>query len=243
MKRIKSYSQILETVRERVSIMEMALDPDRLKNIKRLKEAGDVANSLKELKPTLDRIINICKDINYDDIVYSYKNDIVKISFNSIVFVLLATLKNDLNILGDEVQQRIFGDGYDDIYLEVELDSELLNKIDIINGLPNFMKGIGLGKKIYKKLIKDFGFISSFNGYEPSLDSSMVWRSLTTDSEIFTFINNENIISFWNGLDYYLIVEKLKIFYEEKGVIQIDDDFLKKYELSEKEFIYKLQSI
>jgi hypothetical protein len=41
MKIIKSYSQILETVRERVSITEMALSPDRLENIKRLKESGD----------------------------------------------------------------------------------------------------------------------------------------------------------------------------------------------------------
>ncbi len=57
----------------------MALNPDRLENIKRLKDAGDISNSLKELKPTLNRIINICKDINYDDIVYSYKNNIAKI--------------------------------------------------------------------------------------------------------------------------------------------------------------------
>jgi hypothetical protein len=243
MKVLKSYSQILESIRERVSITEMALNPDRLDNLKRFKDAGDISSSLKLIKPTLDRIINICKDTNYDDIVYSYKNDIVKISFNSIVFVLLATLKNDLNILGDEIQQRIFGDGYDDIYLEVELDKDLLNKIDIMNGLPNFMKGIGLGKKIYKKLIKDFGFISSFNGYEPSLDSSMVWRSLATDSEIFTFTNDENIIRFWNDLNYDLILEKLKLFYEQIGDIQIDNDFLKKYELSEEEFIDKLQSV
>jgi hypothetical protein len=243
MKVLKSYSQILESIRERVSITEMALNPDRLDNLKRFKDAGDISSSLKLIKPTLDRIINICKDTNYDDIVYSYKNDIVKISFNSIVFVLLATLKNDLNILGDEIQQRIFGDGYDDIYLEVELDKDLLNRIDIMNGLPNFMKGIGLGKKIYKKLIKDFGFISSFNGYEPSLDSSMVWRSLATDSEIFTFTNDENIISFWNDLNYDLILEKLKLFYEQIGDIQIDNDFLKKYELSEEEFIDKLQSV
>jgi hypothetical protein len=243
MKVLKSYSQILESIRERVSITEMALNPDRLDNLKRFKDAGDISSSLKLIKPTLDRIINICKDTNYDDIVYSYKNDIVKISFNSIVFVLLATLKNDLNILGDEIQQRIFGDVYDDIYLEVELDKDLLNKIDIMNGLPNFMKGIGLGKKIYKKLIKDFGFISSFNGYEPSLDSSMVWRSLATDSEIFTFTNDENIISFWNDLNYDLILEKLKLFYEQIGDIQIDNDFLKKYELSEEEFIDKLQSV
>lgn len=68
----------------------------------------------------------------------------------------------------------------------------------------------------------------------------MVCRSLSTDSEIFTFINDENIISFWNDLNYDLIVENLKLFYEKKGNIQIDDDFLKKYELSEEEFIDKL---
>jgi hypothetical protein len=39
------------------------------------------------------------------------------------------------------------------------------------------------------------------------------------------------LLVFGISLDYNLIVEKLKIFYEEKGVIQIDDDFLKKYEI------------
>lgn len=237
MKKIKSYSQILDSVKERVSIMEMALNPERLDKAKRFKDAGDISNSLKLIQPSLDKVVDICRNINYDDINYSYKNGLVKVSYNSVVLVLLATLKNDTDILGDEVHQRIFGDGYDDIYLEIEIDSELLNRIDIINGLPNFMKGIGLGKKIYKKLIKDFGFISSFNGYEPSLESSMVWKSLATDSDIFSFINDNNIISFWSELDYNLIIQKLKLFYQKKGNIQIDDDFLKKNELSEKELI------
>lgn len=237
MKKVKSYSEILDSIKKRKLITERALDPERIDKLKRLKDAGDVSNSLKELKPTLDRIIDICRDINYDDIAYSYKNGIIKTSYNSIVLVLLATLKNDLDILDDEIHNRIFGDGYDDLYLEIELDKKYLNKIDIMNGLPNFMKGIGLGKKIYKKLIKDFGFISSFNGYEPSLDSSMVWRSLATDKEIFTFSNDENLISFWNELDYDLIIEKLKNFYKYKGKIQIDDDFLKKFKLDESEFI------
>lgn len=241
MKKIKSYSQILDSVKERVSIMEMALNPERIDKVKRFKDAGDISNSLKLIQPSLDKVVDICRNINYDDINYSYKNDLVKVSYTSVVLVLLATLKNDTDILGDEVHQRIFGDGYDDIYLEIEIDSELLNRIDIINGLPNFMKGIGLGKKIYKKLIKDFGFISSFNGYEPSLESSMVWRTLATDSEIFTFINDDNIISFWSDLDYNLIIQKLKLFYQKKGKIQIDDDFLKKNELSEKELISLIQ--
>lgn len=141
MKKIKSYSQILDSVKERVSIMEMALNPERIDKVKRFKDAGDISNSLKLIQPSLDKVVDICRNINYDDINYSYKNDIVKVSYNSVVLVLLATLKNDTDILGDELHHRIFGDGYDDIYLEIEIDSELLNRIDIINGLPNFMKG------------------------------------------------------------------------------------------------------
>ena len=102
-----------------------------------------------------------------------------------------------------------------------------------MNGLPLFMKGLGLGKKIYKKLICDFGYISSYDGYEPSLDSSMVWESIVNDKELFTFSNDENLISFWNELEYETIIEKLKEFYEHKGNVQFDDDFLAKHNLTD----------
>jgi hypothetical protein len=240
MKKIKSYADILESVKERKLIAEQALNPIRIDKLKRLRDAGDVSKLLKELAPTIDQIIDICRNINYDDIEYSKANDIIKVSYKSPVVTLLSTLKDDTDILGDDVYQRIFGDGYSDLYLEVELDKEMLNRIDIINGLPNFMKGIGLGKKVYKKLIKDFNFISSFNGYEPSLDSSMVFRSLLSDSDIFSFTNDENIICFWNELEYDFILENLKEFYNDKGDIQIDDDFLKKFELSESEFLIRI---
>jgi DNA-binding MltR family transcriptional regulator len=109
-----------------------------------------------------------------------------------------------------------------------------------MNGLPDFIKGIGLGKKIYKKLIKDLGYISSFNGYEPSVESSMVWRSIAKDEEVFTFTDDENIISFWNELDYNIIIEKLKEFYNNNfNNYQLDDDFIRKYQLNN-DFIEKL---
>ena len=135
-----------------------------------------------------------------------------------------------------EVYDRFFGDGYDEMFLNIQLDESNLNRIDIINGLPNFLKNIGLGKKIYKKLIKDLGYVSSFSGYEPSLDSSMVWKSIVSDNDMFSFTNNENIISFWNDLDKDFIIDKLKIFFEYKGKIQIDKDFLKKYDLDSIDF-------
>jgi hypothetical protein len=247
MKEIKSYADILQSIREKKLIAEQALDPIRIDRLKRLRDAGDLSKALKELTPTIDRIIDICKNINYDDIFYSRKNytrgseyykNRIEISFNSIVLVHLATLKNDLAILkNDEINNRIFGDGCYDLYFEINLDKEILNKINIKDGIPNFMRGIGLGEKVCKKLIKDLHFISSFNGYEPSIDSSMTWRSLASDPDIFTFTNGENIIFFWNELEYDFILENLKEFYNDKGDIQIDVDFLKKFEISESEFI------
>jgi hypothetical protein len=111
----------------------------------------------------------------------------------------------------------------------------MLNRIDIMNGLPNFMKGIGLGKKIYKKLIKDFNYISTFDGYEPSIDSSMVWESLAKDDDIFTFTNDENIICFWNDYSYNDTIEKLKYFYKDSDInnAQFDDTFLNRYNLTD----------
>lgn len=47
MKKIKSYSQILDSIKERVSIMEMALNPERIEVKRFKKDAGDISNSLK----------------------------------------------------------------------------------------------------------------------------------------------------------------------------------------------------
>ena len=61
----------------------------------------------------------------------------------------------------------------------------------------------------------------------------MVWESLANDKDLFTFSNDENLISFWNELEYETIIEKLKEFCEHSGNVQFDDDFLTKYNLSE----------
>ena len=173
--------------------------------------------------------------IDFDDIQYSYDNDIVDFTYSDEIYPLLLSLKYKTKKSNDDIDERIFGGGWKDISLLIELDRDMFNRIDIINGLPNFMKGIGLGKKIYKKLIKDFNYISTFDGYEPSIDSSMVWQSLAKDEDIFTFTNGENIICFWKDYSYNHIIEKLKYFYKDSDFNNdhFDDTFLKKYKLSD----------
>jgi len=234
MNKIKPYSEMLESSKNSKRIFEQAMAPEKVSKLKRLKDAGDVKGVLKELKNDIQDIQKKLEELECDDIEYSYKDGIITILYTNNMMTLLSILKGKIReYSSEEIDQKIFGGGWKELFLEIELDQDMLNRIDIINGLPNFIKGIGLGRKIYKKIIKDFGFISSFDGYEPSLDSSMVWESIAKDKEIFTFTNNENIISFWYDINYEIIIEKLKEFYVNKGDIQFDDDFLIKYNLTD----------
>lgn len=226
---------MLESIKKGRMVFEKAMRPEKISKIKRLKDSGDIKGILKELNPIIDEIKDKCSRLNFDDITYKEDDNILDIGYNSEIDMLLLSLKYKTRTVDEEMHQRIFGGGWSDTILEIELDKDMLNRIDIVNGLPLFMKGIGLGKKIYKKIIKDFGYISSFNGYEPSIDSSMVWESLANDNELYSFSNDENLICFWNELEYEIIIEKLKEFYENKSDFQFDDDFLIKYDLREKD--------
>lgn len=228
-----NYSESLSTIKEGHDILERALSPEKLKNISRLKDANDIKNILNIIQIDIDKVVEICKNIYFDKIEYSKNDNIIEVNYNLIIFNLLNSIKISANTGGDEIINRIFPDGSDDMLLEIEIDYKLLNRIDIINSMPIFIKGIGLGKKIYKKLIKDFNYISTFSGYEPSIDISMVWDSIARDEDVFTFTNDDNIISFWNTYNYNDIISKLKIFYKNFGHYEFDDNFLDKYKLTE----------
>ncbi len=235
---------MMSNISESRKIFERALSPEKKERIQRLKQAGDISSMLKEVQPTIDIIVKLCSEIDYDDIRYRVRNGIIEVSYRHDIFTYLSTLKNDLVEMSEELDERIFGGGYSDLILEVELDGSFLNKIDIMNGLPNFMKGLGLGKKIYKKLIKDFGFISSFIGYGPGIDSSMVWNVLSDDKELYTFSNGENLICFWNGLGFNDIINTLKVFYNDIGTkFEFDDDFLNNNNISDSDLKMILETI
>ena len=213
-------------------IIEKALSDVDLSKINKLRIAKEYSVIISLYEKRIDILKKLCLDLDFNKITYKYSG-YYEVTFSRPIFKLLDAILNDLNDEDDEIIQRINNDGYDEPQLDVEIDTDTLNKIDIINGLPNFIKGLGLGKKLYKKLIKDLDYISSFSGGDTNLNSSMVWKSISKDKDLFTFCNDDNIISFWNEFNYDKIIIKLREFYYKRGNNMVfDEDFMKKYKLN-----------
>lgn len=216
-------------------LYEMSLSSYDIKNIVRLKETGDIKKILNIINIIIDKLKDEIKLINFNDIDYLMFKDDHIITLRIFYTPKIEAYLQDINrIIIDtksdkDILIKLFGREYYDLNLEIDININQLNKIDIINELPIFVKGIGLGKKIYKKIIKDFDFISSYEGYEPSFDSNAVWESLVKDSDLYTFTNDNNFITFYKNVDYKIIIEKLEQFFKIKGQFYFDQDFIKKY--------------
>lgn len=214
-------------------LKEMAINKEKLKNINRANSSIDKKSILKKINVLIEELKNILINLNFDEIKYFNKEDYIEIYFNEQVSSYLTSIYLEISKDSD-ISNKLIGDGYDDMVLQLELTGKF-NQIDIMNGLPDFLKNTGLGKKVYKKLIKDFKYISSFVGNYNNLDSNMVWSSILQDKDIYSFKNDDNYISFWKDSEYDLIINKLKEFYKIKGKVEFDDDFLTNYKLTKNE--------
>jgi hypothetical protein len=235
---INSYDDYINKDSDNKIIEKALSDNDSLK-IQKLRIAKEYSEIISIYDKRINQLKELCIELDFDDIKYKFVG-YYEVKFSKPINILLNGILSDINNECDEVIMRINNDGYDDSELCLEIDKDNLNKIDIINGLPIFMKRLGLGRKIYKKFIKDLGYISSFSGGDTNLDSSFVWKSISKDKDIYTFCNDNNIISFWKDLNYDKIMIKLREFYYKRGdEIVFDEDFQKKYKLN-KDILLKL---
>jgi hypothetical protein len=230
------YVDFKKMVEETNRIYEHGIDKDISIRIKRLMNAGDYSSILKEANDIIKKIIEDIKNLNYDDLnFFITEPDIVEleIKYPAKINVNIDNLSNLLAVSDEKIYDYIFKGGYRGFDMDIRIDKNYLNKLDILNSLPAFMKGLGLGKKIYKKLIKNYEYLSSFKGFEPSIESDMVWNKITEDKEIYTFINGENFISFWNEVEFDKIIEVLKEFFiKPNEQIILDSDFIVKYDIT-----------
>lgn len=232
----KAYMECLD------NILEKALSKDQTDDIDRIQDAEFVKELLKKNNKIIKELQDECKNITFDKLVVKKVDDTYNVYFSYKIQDLLSSINNStIKLYDDEnynyIMDKIYQGGYTDSRLEIDITGEF-NKIDVMNGLPNFMKGLGLGTKIYKVLIKKKGYIASFHTEETSMDSDFVWTNILHDQDMFSFSNGNNFISFWNEYDTDKITKILKKFYKHHSDnFQLDNDFMNKIGLTE----YKLR--
>ena len=111
------------------------------------------------------------------------------------------------------------------------------NRTHFENPLPLYLKGIGFGYKIYRKLADELGFISSDSS--TSSQARLVWTKLISDDNLNTIILSDNVLVINKSLSIIkkkeIVGDFLKVMYEALGYnkltlnknLIIDNDLLK----------------
>jgi len=236
----KKYIEEFKKINQNLEIFEKALSTEDRDKIDRLILSNQCEFVLKEFNRLIEELKIEIESMDFDEILINQlDSNNLEIRYSPKIRGILLYLDNkrvELKNSGDKEKEKIveflYKDGSEDIYLDISIQPPL-NRIDVNNELPVFMRGLGLGKKIYKKLIKNLGFISSFKGYEPSIWSDLVWNKLSMDPDLYFFSNSDNFICFWNEIEFEEIIFKLKEFFKEKGERIFDNDFKIKFQLDD----------
>lgn len=77
-----------------------------------------------------------------------------------------------------------------DIDFYVTVDKNNLNQIDFTEGIPTVLRGVGFGYKIYKLIIKNFGYITT-NRYSNKLAYN-IWYNLMLDDDLYCYTSDFN---------------------------------------------------
>ena len=214
---------------------KIEINDNILKNINDVKKISKYLNSI--ILELREYILNI-KILYYRKYDENKKNDYLIFRFDGNIGNLIDNLRNILNE-SDKSDNGIYDKYFNIIYpdgkklpfdIEVDIERNNLNRIHVPVGLPYILKSIGLGKKIYKLLIKDYTYIST-TGLDISMDYLFVWDNLIDDNTIYSFIRNKKIICISPNVEFEKMKTIIMEFYKniDDEYIILDDDFKNKY--------------
>lgn len=127
---------------------------------------------------------------------------------------------------------------FDYVEFKVE-DVDLYNRVHT-TGIPDKLKGIGLGYKCYKALTKYLGWISS--QADASVDAVNVWKKLIRDNDFYSAVSNNSVVIIDKDINKEKIKDILLKFLEfnEINVDGSDDTLIKK--LADRKYAIKLDN-
>lgn len=199
-----------------------------------LKKKKPKKNEPKISDEKLIKLRDAIKNINFTDIILDegelYHNEQsynVKIS-NREITLLLEYAKNyaRINRISDET---VNPNKFD---FEISVGLNEFNRVHFNKSLPNILRGVGLGYKIYKALAFKLGYLSSDN--TASFSAQSVWYYLIQDPDFnyilcknFVFIIKRNLPTDQKiniVLDY---IKNYDWLFEDESEFDIDDELVK----------------
>lgn len=210
-------------LKEKYEIDEMGINISRLKKLqpkgyltKRIeatkKESG-VSSKVRELSNEFKLIIDQIKNIQYSDLivnVYVENLDITKfkINFPKQIEKSLLNIHNRLVKLDNSTSKSIlasqdnriqgfFDEGADpEIIIHIENDR---NRTHFPNGLKDWLLGLGLGLKIYRKLLSHLKFMQSEDNASDSVQK--IYTELIQRPDINCAVTKENVLLIERNVD------------------------------------------
>ena len=115
--------------------------------------------------------------------------DILNFNYNDKPYDFCITPDNifidKINKINKDLETKISTD----LQFEFSYDINNLNLIDFKKGIPDLLRGISLGYKLYLFVIDKVGFITT-NKYS-SKDAIHIWNGLVTNEKLYAFTSND----------------------------------------------------
>jgi len=211
-------------------------------------EISDFKKTLKNFDKEIKLLKELLINIEVSDIrirkIRKYNNQYILI-FKNDVHILCSSIDSYMNSiytnnieLYEHIENKYFGGSYYDLKFYVDVEHDRFNKFHFPVVLPEFLKNIGLGKKILLSAIDKFEYLY-FDFEEDSKELKMVVDSLIKRTDVCSFMLDNKIFIFKEDFD--LISKELKNIFDGMKPVDyaLDIDFKEKYknEILENEFL------
>lgn len=215
-----------------ITLYERVLSEDDLNKYAGYFDNVDDINTQEEIKKEIYQIRDLIKELDYNDIhISKLRKDrddesYCKPSYNDIINYKISTINNLIQKITDEDIKEELIELYDGFRPSIYLETDNFNRIHIPIGIPDEMKGIGLGYNIYKAVLKKHHFISSDSETVVSRQSKNIWNKLRKDNEIYTNLCESKILSFHQECPDNILEKTLEKFYHDKLLLKDKNNIL-----------------
>jgi hypothetical protein len=183
-----------------------------------LKDIHEVSNRCKLINENIEKLRTSLRKVKWEDmnlIVVDEGNKVnLEIHFgeeNQILFTNIMILVGEpdyTNAILNNLKEQLGCEK--ELFCPAQIDVHLNNRIDINGGgIPPICRNLGLGKKIYRKILQDYRYITSVND-KTSMEAKLMWNSLRKDKMFSTFFYKNGALCFRSDEDPTFIIGKLE---------------------------------